>query len=172
MIKLDRREGPTWNYFHHSNTFMGTTYSDDCDTTSYAMCTLDDIPAHEKQAAMDVILDNLSPDNLPLVRSIWSLLFLVHVFFLTHGGLHSAGSTRTALASATASLPTPSASSASKAKATNLHRLTSSSAACCGPRPMSSEAATMKTLTTCLTSSATCARGGLRIRHCRRCASY
>ncbi|KAM0249706.1 hypothetical protein ACHAQJ_008908 [Trichoderma viride] len=66
LIKLDRREGPTWNYFHHSNTFMGTTYSDDCDTTSYAMCTLDDIPAHEKEAAMDVILNNLSPDNLPL----------------------------------------------------------------------------------------------------------
>ncbi|KAL7918372.1 HAD-like protein [Trichoderma austrokoningii] len=66
LIKLDRRQGPTWNYFHHSNTFMGTTYSDDCDTTSYAMCTLDDIPAHEKEAAMDAILNNLSPDNLPL----------------------------------------------------------------------------------------------------------
>ncbi|KAM0461264.1 hypothetical protein ACHAPV_004583 [Trichoderma viride] len=66
LIKLERKEGPTWNYFHHSNTFMGTTYSDDCDTTSYAMCTLDDIPAHEKEAAMDAILNNLSPDNLPL----------------------------------------------------------------------------------------------------------
>ncbi|PNP43798.1 hypothetical protein TGAMA5MH_04080 [Trichoderma gamsii] len=66
LIKLQRREGPTWNYFHHSNTFMGTTYSDDCDTTSYAMCTLEDIPAHEKDAAMDAILSNLSPDNLPL----------------------------------------------------------------------------------------------------------
>lgn len=52
---------------------MGTTYSDDCDTTSYAMCTLDDIPAHEKEAAMDAILNNLSPDNLPLVRSTWFL---------------------------------------------------------------------------------------------------
>lgn len=67
LIKLERKEGPTWNYFHHSNTFMGTTYSDDCDTTSYAMCTLDDIPQHEKEEAMAMILDNLSPDNLPLV---------------------------------------------------------------------------------------------------------
>ncbi|KAM0511518.1 hypothetical protein ACHAPE_009770 [Trichoderma viride] len=66
LIKLQRREGPTWNYFHHSNTFMGTTYSDDCDTTSYAMCTLDDIPAHEKEAAMEAILSNRNQDNLPL----------------------------------------------------------------------------------------------------------
>jgi hypothetical protein len=49
---------------------MGTTYSDDCDTTSYAMCTLDDIPQHEKEEAMAMILDNLSPDNLPLVSPI------------------------------------------------------------------------------------------------------
>lgn len=78
LIKLERKEGATWNYFHHSNTFMGTTYSDDCDTTSYAMCTLDDIPQHEKEEAMAMILDNLSPDNLPLVspsQFIFDIIF-------------------------------------------------------------------------------------------------
>lgn len=54
---------------------MGTTYSDDCDTTSYAMCTLDDISQHEKEEAMAAILDNLSPDKLPLVSSR-SLIFV------------------------------------------------------------------------------------------------
>lgn len=54
---------------------MGTTYSDDCDTTSYAMCTLDDIPAHEKEEAMDAILSNLSLDNLPLVGKRLRLFF-------------------------------------------------------------------------------------------------
>ncbi|KAF5678230.1 hypothetical protein FCIRC_6513 [Fusarium circinatum] len=60
-----KNEGVTWNYFHGSPTYDGTTYPDDPDTTSLALTMLEDISMEQKLKARDVILSYVSDDGLP-----------------------------------------------------------------------------------------------------------
>ncbi|KNB19738.1 hypothetical protein FOXG_16945 [Fusarium oxysporum f. sp. lycopersici 4287] len=60
-----KNEGDTWNYFHGSPTYDGTTYPDDPDTTCLAMTMLDDVSIEQKLKARDVILSYVNKDGLP-----------------------------------------------------------------------------------------------------------
>ncbi|KAF5553639.1 hypothetical protein FMEXI_2288 [Fusarium mexicanum] len=60
-----KNEGDTWNYFHGSPTYDGTTYPDDPDTTSLALTMLEDISMEQKLKARDVILSYVNDDGLP-----------------------------------------------------------------------------------------------------------
>ncbi|KAK5989643.1 Sesquiterpene cyclase astC [Cladobotryum mycophilum] len=60
------KRGPLWNYFIGDPNFAETTYPFDSDTTALAMMVLDNVPAEEKELAMEKMLSNVSPDGLPL----------------------------------------------------------------------------------------------------------
>ncbi|KAF5692434.1 hypothetical protein FDENT_2956 [Fusarium denticulatum] len=60
-----KNEGDTWNYFHGSPTYDGTTYPDDPDTTCLAMTMLEDMSMEQKVKARDVILSYVNNDGLP-----------------------------------------------------------------------------------------------------------
>ncbi|KAK5988302.1 Sesquiterpene cyclase astC [Cladobotryum mycophilum] len=64
LVSLEKK-GVLWNYFIGDPIFANTVYPVDSDTTSLAMIVLDDIPMHEKEKAMDIMLQNLNPDGLP-----------------------------------------------------------------------------------------------------------
>lgn len=64
-----KNEGETWNYFHGSPTYDGTTYPDDPDTTCLAMTMLDDVSMEQKLKARDVILSHVNNDGLPEVSA-------------------------------------------------------------------------------------------------------
>ncbi|CCT74250.1 uncharacterized protein FFUJ_10293 [Fusarium fujikuroi IMI 58289] len=64
-----KNEGVTWNYFHGSPTYDGTTYPDDPDTTCLAMTMLDDVSMEQKLKARDVILSHVNNDGLPEVSA-------------------------------------------------------------------------------------------------------
>ncbi|KAF5641488.1 alpha-D-glucose-1-phosphate phosphatase [Fusarium tjaetaba] len=58
-------EGDTWNYFHGSPTYDGTTYPDDPDTTCLAMAMIEDMSMERKVKARGVILSYVNQDSLP-----------------------------------------------------------------------------------------------------------
>lgn len=63
--------GLSWNYFVKPSGNDDTNYPDDADMTSLAMTMLDDVPAEDKEAAMEKILPApkpRSPEGLPYVR--------------------------------------------------------------------------------------------------------
>ncbi|KAL5586790.1 hypothetical protein FOBRF1_016660 [Fusarium oxysporum] len=62
-----KNEGDTWNYFHGSPTYDGTTYPDDPDTTCLALTMLEDISIGQKLKARDVMLSYVNKDGLPEV---------------------------------------------------------------------------------------------------------
>ncbi|KAF4499439.1 hypothetical protein FAGAP_4370 [Fusarium agapanthi] len=81
-----KNEGDTWNYFHGSPTYDGTTYPDDPDTTSLALTMLEDISMEQKLKARDVILSYVNDDGLPQVSAntvnfFFSILMIYKAWF-------------------------------------------------------------------------------------------
>lgn len=64
-----KNEGDTWNYFHGSPTYDGTTYPDDPDTTCLAITMIEDMSMEQKVKARDVILSYVNQDGLPEVST-------------------------------------------------------------------------------------------------------